>query len=382
MKKRFFVAILVAIFAYMGYVGLSKNQLVRATNTRVVTVHVDGQDKVIATNAKTVGQVLKKLDKPVSSFDKTEPSADAELTGVEFKINVYRARLVAVVDGSNSYTVMTAERTPRKIATEAGFKTSPEDQFGFSRADDPFEQTPGTEMIIKRAKTINFDLYGTTSSVETHESTVAEFLTSRGIDLGKGDELSVPKESRISEGMTISLAQVERNFETVEEVASFQEQQIKDAQQPTTYKKVQTPGVDGKKLVTYEIVTKNGGEPQRNPVKEVITIQPVTQVVVVGARTGLPYTGGGNKTEWMIAAGISEADYGYVDFIIGRESGWNPNSVNRSSGACGLAQAYPCSKVPGNPLNPVDSLKWVNGYVNRYGGWAGTYAHWQQYHSY
>lgn len=382
MKKRIFVAITVLLVAYFGYVGFSKNSAVRAANTRVVTVYVDGQSKVIATNAKTVGQVLKKLDKPVSSFDKTEPSADAELTGVEFKINVYRARLVAVVDGSNSYTVMTAERTPRKIATEAGFKTSPEDQFGFSRADDPFEQTPGTEMVIKRAKTINFDLYGTTSSIETHESTVTEFLTSRGIKLGKGDELSVPKESRITEGMTIGLAQVDRNYETVEEVAPFSEQQIKDAQQPTTYKKIQTPGVDGKKLVTYEIVTKNGGEPQRNPIKEVITQQPTTQVVVVGARTNLPYTGGGSKSDWLRAAGIPESDWGYVDYIIGRESGWNPNSVNRSSGACGLAQAYPCSKVPGNPLNPVDSLRWVNGYVNRYGGWAGTYAHWQKYNSY
>lgn len=28
-----------------------------------------------------------------------------------------------------------------------------------------------------------------------------------------------------------------------------------------------------------------------------------------------------------------------------RESGWNPNSRNKSSGACGIPQAYPCSKI-------------------------------------
>lgn len=27
------------------------------------------------------------------------------------------------------------------------------------------------------------------------------------------------------------------------------------------------------------------------------------------------------------------------------ESGWNPNSVNKSSGACGIPQALPCSKI-------------------------------------
>lgn len=273
------------MIAYLGYAGFSKNQNVNATNTRIVTVHIDGEDKVVATTAKTVGKVLEKLETPVSQFDKTEPTSDAEVTGGEFKINVYRARLVAVVDGANSYTVMTAERTPRLIASEAGFKTSAEDQFEFSRGDDPFEGAPGTQMVIKRAKTINFDLYGTSSSIRTHETTVDQFLSSRDIELSSGDELNVPIESRITEGMTISLAQVERNLETVEEVAPFSEQQIKDAQQPTTYKKVQTPGVNGKKLVTYETVIRNGGAPERTAVKEVITEQPVQQVVVVGAKS-------------------------------------------------------------------------------------------------
>ncbi|MCL2038366.1 ubiquitin-like domain-containing protein [Candidatus Saccharibacteria bacterium] len=85
------------------------------------------------------------------------------------------------------------------------------------------------------------------------------------------------------------------------------------------------------------------------------------------------------KIQWMSAAGIPEADWAYVDHIVFRESSWNPNAVNRSSGACGLAQAFPCSKVPGNPFDPVDSLKWQYGYVKaRYGGYAGAYAFWQR----
>lgn len=89
------------------------------------------------------------------------------------------------------------------------------------------------------------------------------------------------------------------------------------------------------------------------------------------------YTGGGSSTEWMTAAGIAESDWGYVDYIVGRESGWNPNATNSSSGACGLVQALPCSKVPGNGYDPVDNLRWGNGYaVGRYGSWAGAYAFW------
>lgn len=93
------------------------------------------------------------------------------------------------------------------------------------------------------------------------------------------------------------------------------------------------------------------------------------------------FTGGGSPAEWMAAAGIAEADWGYVDFIASKESTWNPNATNASSGACGLIQAYPCSKVPGNGYDPVDNLTWANGYaVGRYGSWAAAYDFWNSNH--
>ena len=79
----------------------------------------------------------------------------------------------------------------------------------------------------------------------------------------------------------------------------------------------------------------------------------------------------------MAAAGIASSDWGAVDYIVSRESGWNPNATNSSSGACGLAQAYPCGKVPGNGYNPVDNLRWASGYaVSRYGSWQGAQQAW------
>ncbi|WP_341957322.1 transglycosylase SLT domain-containing protein [Microbacterium sp. LWH13-1.2] len=93
------------------------------------------------------------------------------------------------------------------------------------------------------------------------------------------------------------------------------------------------------------------------------------------------YTGGGAPAEWMAAAGIAESDWGYVDYIVSRESGWNPNATNKSSGACGLVQALPCSKVPGNGYDPVDNLRWATGYATgRYGSWAGAHAFWTNNH--
>ncbi|WP_040165269.1 aggregation-promoting factor C-terminal-like domain-containing protein [Microbacterium gorillae] len=89
------------------------------------------------------------------------------------------------------------------------------------------------------------------------------------------------------------------------------------------------------------------------------------------------YTGGGAPAEWMAAAGIAQSDWGYVDYIVSHESGWNPNATNSGSGACGLVQALPCSKVEGNGYDPVDNLRWGNGYaVGRYGSWGNAYAFW------
>lgn len=95
----------------------------------------------------------------------------------------------------------------------------------------------------------------------------------------------------------------------------------------------------------------------------------------------LYYTGGGAPAEWMAAAGIASGDWGYVHYIVSRESGWNPNATNSSSGACGLVQALPCSKVPGNGYDPVDNLRWANGYATgRYGSWAAAHSFWTNNH--
>jgi hypothetical protein len=43
-----------------------------------------------------------------------------------------------------------------------------------------------------------------------------------------------------------------------------------------------------------------------------------------------------------------------------KESGLNPYAINRSSGACGIAQSLPCSKM----LSQIGSLDNVQGQIN------------------
>lgn len=89
----------------------------------------------------------------------------------------------------------------------------------------------------------------------------------------------------------------------------------------------------------------------------------------------------GDKSTWMAQAGIPQNLWGYVDFIVTRESGWNPNARN-PSGACGLGQQLPCGKWAGAWNDPIAALQGMNSYVNRYGGWAGAVSFWQSHNWY
>ncbi|MGB3376673.1 MAG: transglycosylase SLT domain-containing protein [Microbacterium sp.] len=140
-----------------------------------------------------------------------------------------------------------------------------------------------------------------------------------------------------------------------------------------------TVTVEGAKI---EPVTRGSFEVYVKPKpKPKPTAQPASTTSGSSAPSRPKYSGGGSKEEWMSAARIASGDWAYVDYIVSRESGWNPNATNRSSGACGLVQALPCSKVPGNGYNPVDNLRWGTGYASaRYGGWAGAYRFWTTHH--
>ena len=49
-----------------------------------------------------------------------------------------------------------------------------------------------------------------------------------------------------------------------------------------------------------------------------------------------------------------------------RESGWNPNSVNKSSGACGIPQSNPCSKIKKQQGSNdwKAQIRWGINYIN------------------
>lgn len=82
------------------------------------------------------------------------------------------------------------------------------------------------------------------------------------------------------------------------------------------------------------------------------------------------YNPSGTCEQWIRQAGVAESDISAAYTLIMKESGCSVNSYNRSSGACGIPQALPCSKLGSARGNPVAEIRWMSNYVrSRYGGW-------------
>ncbi|UGY93416.1 transglycosylase SLT domain-containing protein [Streptomyces gobiensis] len=84
---------------------------------------------------------------------------------------------------------------------------------------------------------------------------------------------------------------------------------------------------------------------------------------------------------------VGGGQYQCFSNIVERESGWNYKAQNPSSGAYGLVQALPGSKMASAGAdwrtNPATQIKWGLNYMNdRYGSPCGAWEFWQANHWY
>lgn len=118
------------------------------------------------------------------------------------------------------------------------------------------------------------------------------------------------------------------------------------------------------------------------PKVEVIEEQPEVQVAQVEvappvqpAPVAKPVSG--SCEDWMTQAGVT--DMASAAELIRRESNCRVNALNPSSGAYGIPQSLPASKMASAgedwQTNPVTQIKWMQNYVTaRYGSWANAVA--------
>lgn len=360
-------------------------------NSNIVIVSHDKTQQTVPTRAKTVGELLTKLDITLNKGDVVEPTQTTPIIGDNFRINVYRAVPVTIVDGTTKTFAYSAAQTPRSIVKQAGVQVYPEDDLTLEPTSNFLtDSSIGDRLVINRATPVNVNLFGTPVMVRTHAQTVGDLLKEKNISLGNGDTVQPAVTTKLTANLQVFLVRKGKQVVSEQQQIAAPQQVVEDASLSFGTTVVRQQGVPGTKVITYEVELQNGVEVSRHVIQEVVTQQPVTAVVARGKAVSIP----SDKQAVMALAGISSGNYAYVDYIISHESGWCPTKVQGNPGSCppyapatiptnlgyGLGQATPGTKMA--PFgadwktSAVTQLKWANNYaMSRYGSWSAAYNH-------
>ena len=346
----------------------------------------DGEETITyKTDAKTVKEALKRADIQVDSGDIVEPALDERISTQNFNINIYRARKIVVRDGARQVHLTTASRNTHEIAKKAGVSLRAEDELKLVPNNSFLESGMLTAYQVVRAKKVNFVYYCENLTIFTQAETVSEFLKERGVKIKKDDWLSTKTNTEITDGMDLALYRQGKQTAIIHEEIPFEEKVTIDMSRDKGYRQVTKAGEKGQRDVTYEIEMQDGVELSRTKISEIVAKNPVAQEVTVGggssssASVSLP---AGSHEDWMAAAGISPSDYGYVNYIIGRESGWRTTASNgRYFGLYQTNLKSLSSQCPNWQSDPVCQLRAASNYARgRYGSWAQAYNFWTSRH--
>ncbi len=296
---------------------------------RLITIHDKSIEKTIITTEQTVGAALKQAKISLQPDDSVDPGLDTKLAAQSYHVNIYRAQPVLVVDGNVRQTVMTSYETAKQIAADANRPLFDEDVTSLVQSEDILH-TGGTglQLDIDRATKFNLVLYGKPIIARTQAATVGDMIKDKNITLGPNDTVSVPLSTPLTADLKVDIWRNGKQTLNEEQAIAFPVQQIQDADQPVGYKLVKTPGVLGKKNVSFEVDMQNGQEVSRRVIQEVVILQPQQQVEIVGSKG----TFSGSFAEALALLRSCEGSYttntgnGYYGAYQFDEASWKSNA--------------------------------------------------------
>lgn len=348
------------------------------TDNRIVIVTTDDGERTVPTSARTVGELLERLEITLNPGDVVEPASDSEIFTDNYRVNVYRAKPVTIVDnGGQPQHMLSAATTPRSISRQANITVYAEDAFvtqppaNFTRSG-----SLGQIVNIERSVPIALSLYGQPLSTRTQAKTVGELLAEKQVQLREGETVQPEASAALTPNMAVFVNSPGIRVETVTEQIAFATETIEDRSLSFGTSAVRQQGTPGQRVVVYQINANTG---QRSKVQEIITAEPVKHIVVRGLIINIP----ADKEAVLRAAGISPSDYGYVNHIFSKESGWNAAAASRN-GYHGLGQTSLgniSNACPNWQNDPVCQTRFFTGYATkRYGSWQGAYNFWLSHH--
>lgn len=240
------------------------------------TIMAEGTDDM------TVAELLEKAEIVLGDKDQTEPEPQTKWSeSGASEITVKRYAKVTVVNGEEEKSVELVGGTVEDAVKEAGYSF---DDGIEADVDKNTYLKDGMTITLSKAVKVTLTVDGNTKDYTTKAETVKAFLDENKITLGEDDEVSVKTDSKIKDGLKITVTRVEYKEEkTTEDIAYETEVKSDDTLASGTTNTIQS-GVNGKKEITYKVKYVDGKEDSREKVSEEITKEPVNEIIAQGTK--------------------------------------------------------------------------------------------------
>jgi len=277
-------------------------------NAYVVIISHDGQVQTVPSREPTVGTLLSKLDIKINPGDVVEPSLSAHINQDKYRINIYRAKPIEIVDGTNKIFTLSAASTPRSIAEHAGINLYPEDELSTAPVDNFLSQSAVGEIVtIKPSVPISLILYGTPIVTRTHSDTVSEMLVEKNIVLRNGDTVEPTGNTPITPNQEIFVLHKGTQIVTSTQPIAIPVQTIEDGSLTAGTSAIRQNGQAGVLLITYELDTKTGAKTELQSVQ----LQPAVAEIIAQGTAPAPKSS--NLNSWLLALRSCESGGNYAD---------------------------------------------------------------------
>jgi uncharacterized protein YabE (DUF348 family) len=278
------------------------------SNAYVVIISQNHTQETVPSREPTVGTLLAKLHIKLYEGDVVEPSQATHINQNKFRINIYRAKPVEIIDGTNKIFTFSAAKTPRSIATLAGVSLYPEDLVTTGPTTNFIsQQAVGETVYIKPSVPISLILYGAPIVTRTHSNTVGEMLAEKQIVLRNGDTVQPAASTPITPNQQIFILHKGTQIATATQAIPEPVQSINDPTLTVGTSAVRQQGSAGVLLITYEVNVASGA---KTPLQSVELQPPVTEII---ARGTAPAPETSSLTYWLSALRKCESGGNYAD---------------------------------------------------------------------
>ncbi|WP_369369766.1 ubiquitin-like domain-containing protein [Promicromonospora sp. Populi] len=377
---------------------------------KTVTLDIDGTSRTVTTYSGSVEGLLESQGVRLGERDLVAPGNDAELSDGD-QVVVRYARQVTMTDGDAERDVwVTVTDASEALSTlaERGSDVALVASRSGDRASLPLRLNDDGPVAVVAD--------GATRVVEDHAASVDSVLDGLEVELDEDDRVSIVPVATLAEDEVIDSKSAE-SAETAGADVAVQVQRVESKKVTTTTDVdfetttvqdderyadegdlVRTEGEQGVRTRVVLVRTVDGEVVSREELSDEVTTEPVDQVVVEGTRerpvveepeaavpteASAPVPAGSVKEigqQMAAARGWTGQEWTCLDLLWQRESGWNYQAANPSSGAYGVPQALPGSKMASAgadwATNPATQIEWGLGYIaDRYGSPCGAWSH-------